>query len=116
MGSTLRTINDVVNQNNSSGYTVVILQVLISLGLMWYVVRRARYELNKVCLPPTALKQNLRHSKSAVLNGFKLSSANLEEYDPHLDLEELKDKNEHKPGHKRAQSASAVLIDVNNFV
>eukprot|EP00794_Sanderia_malayensis_P019069 gene19069-20984_t len=117
IGSTLRTINDVVHQNDSSGYAIVALQVFISLCLMLYVVRRARYELNKVCLPPTAptteSKSSLRHTKSSVLNGYHFSSYNLENSSKDdVELEELSDKHDAKPGHKRAKSASAVLIDI----
>ncbi len=87
---------------------------------MWYVVRRARYELNKVCLPPPkepfAKPNLLRHSKSSAINGFHFSSYNLEQYDDsHCELDELKEKPETKLGHKRAKSASAVLIDVENI-
>ena len=116
IGSTLRTMNDVVNQDKSRGYAVIFIQVLISLCLMWYVIRRARYELNKVCLPPSKqlqpLKQALRHSKSTSLNGFNFSSTALDDYDVNADLEELHDRKENKPGHKRAKSASAILVDL----
>ncbi len=86
---------------------------------MWYVVRRARYELNKVCLPPlkpvTESKTPLRHSKSSTLNGFHFSSYNLTQYAHDSELEELREKPDTKLGHKRAQSASAVLIDLENI-
>eukprot|EP00112_Aurelia_sp_Birch-Aquarium-sp1_P009133 Seg2026.2 transcript_id=Seg2026.2/GoldUCD/mRNA.D3Y31 product="Transmembrane protein 64" protein_id=Seg2026.2/GoldUCD/D3Y31 len=116
IGSTLRTMNDVVNQDKSRGYAIIFIQVLISLCLMCYVIRRARYELNKVCLPPSKqlqpLKQTIRHSKSTSLNGFNFPSTALDNYDVNADLEELNDRKENKPGHKRAKSASAILVDL----
>ena len=44
-------MEDVVHHNSAGGYAVLAVQVGISGFLMWYVIRRARYELNKACLP-----------------------------------------------------------------
>ena len=54
VGSTLRTMEDVVHSNSAGGYLILGVQVGISGFLMWYVIRRARYELNKACLPNTS--------------------------------------------------------------
>ena len=53
IGSTLRTMEDVVYHNSAGGYLIPAVQVGISGFLTWYVIRRARYELNKACLPTT---------------------------------------------------------------
>ncbi|XP_037120047.1 transmembrane protein 64 [Syngnathus acus] len=46
LGSTLRTMEDVIAQQSVSGYFVFALQIVISIGLMFYVVHRAQVELN----------------------------------------------------------------------
>ena len=48
IGSTLRSMEDVM-ADHSSSYLVLVAQVLISIALMVYVIRRARTELNKTC-------------------------------------------------------------------
>ncbi|XP_078458139.1 transmembrane protein 64 [Lampetra fluviatilis] len=47
LGTTLRTMEDVMSQQTLGGYVIFLLQLLISVGLMLYVVRRARRELNE---------------------------------------------------------------------
>ncbi|XP_038601572.1 transmembrane protein 64 [Tachyglossus aculeatus] len=46
LGTTLRTMEDVIAEQNVSGYFVFSLQILISIGLMFYVLHRAQVELN----------------------------------------------------------------------
>ncbi|XP_028317112.1 transmembrane protein 64 [Gouania willdenowi] len=46
LGTTLRTIEDVIAEQSVSGYLVFSLQIIISIGLMFYVVHRAQLELN----------------------------------------------------------------------
>ncbi|GAA6086544.1 transmembrane protein 64 [Tachysurus ichikawai] len=46
LGTTLRTIEDVIAEQSISGYFVFSLQIFISIGLMFYVVHRAQLELN----------------------------------------------------------------------
>ncbi|KAF4080541.1 hypothetical protein AMELA_G00172550 [Ameiurus melas] len=46
LGTTLRTIEDVIAEQSISGYFVFSLQIFISIGLMFYVVHRAQVELN----------------------------------------------------------------------
>ena len=93
------------------------IQVLISLCLMWYVIKRARYELNKECLPESqtiiTVKPKLSSSKSMLINGY-LHSNSLNELNNSLPVDILEDKNESKLGHKRAKSASAILIDLSS--
>ena len=117
MGSSLRTIEDVVHHNSPGGYFIFAIQVGISGFLMWYVIRRARYELNKACLPTdyektlddlsTPLsKHDLLKVSSGIFESKKykiLSKENLVSSDKI-----------NKKGHKRAQSASAVLYALDN--
>ncbi|XP_061902878.1 transmembrane protein 64-like [Entelurus aequoreus] len=46
LGTTLRTMEDVIAQQSVSGYVLFSLQIVISIGLMFYVVHRAQVELN----------------------------------------------------------------------
>ncbi|XP_038297500.1 transmembrane protein 64 isoform X2 [Canis lupus familiaris] len=46
LGTTLRTMEDVIAEQSVSGYFVFCLQIIISIGLMFYVVHRAQVELN----------------------------------------------------------------------
>ncbi|XP_054841369.1 transmembrane protein 64 [Eublepharis macularius] len=46
LGTTLRTMEDVIAEQSVSGYFIFSLQILISIGLMFYVVHRAQVELN----------------------------------------------------------------------
>ncbi|MBN3315283.1 TMM64 protein, partial [Atractosteus spatula] len=46
LGTTLRTMEDVIAEQSVSGYLVFSLQIMISIGLMFYVVHRAQVELN----------------------------------------------------------------------
>ncbi|XP_042318610.1 transmembrane protein 64 [Sceloporus undulatus] len=46
LGTTLRTMEDVIAEQSVSGYFIFSLQVLISIGLMFYVVHRAQVELS----------------------------------------------------------------------
>ncbi|XP_005066875.1 transmembrane protein 64 isoform X2 [Mesocricetus auratus] len=45
LGTTLRTMEDVITEQSVSGYFVFCLQIVISIGLMFYVVHRAQVEL-----------------------------------------------------------------------
>nr|KAF6326761.1 transmembrane protein 64 [Pipistrellus kuhlii] len=45
LGTTLRTMEDVIAEQTVSGYAVFCLQVVLSVGLMFYVVHRAQGEL-----------------------------------------------------------------------
>lgn len=46
LGTTLRTMEDVIAEQTVSGYFIFCLQIIISIGLMFYVVHRAQVELN----------------------------------------------------------------------
>ncbi|CAM2106831.1 unnamed protein product [Caretta caretta] len=46
LGTTLRTMEDVIAEQSVSGYFIFTLQIVISFGLMFYVVHRAQVELN----------------------------------------------------------------------
>lgn len=46
LGTTLRTMEDVIEEQTVSGYLVFCLQIIISIGLMFYVVHRAQLQLN----------------------------------------------------------------------
>uniref|UniRef100_A0A673ANN8 Transmembrane protein 64 n=1 Tax=Sphaeramia orbicularis TaxID=375764 RepID=A0A673ANN8_9TELE len=63
LGTTLRTMEDVIAEQSVSGYFVFSLQIIISIGLMFYVVHRAQVELNAAI---TACQMEL---KSSHMNG-----------------------------------------------
>ncbi|XP_057291510.1 transmembrane protein 64-like [Hydractinia symbiolongicarpus] len=116
MGSTLRTMEDVVHHNSAGGYLILAIQVGISGFLMWYVIRRARYELNKACLPTTydglgtkqdyaMTPQPLQRTVSTNFFGHVYHPVPTSSVDDvSMGAEVSK-----KQGHKRAHSASAVL-------
>lgn len=105
MGSTLRSVEDVISEH-SGGYVLLVFQVVITIGLSVYVIRKARKELNKACREsevemmldkgdivttiPNYLDLPLQKNTKAngLVNGHIPSS---------------------KPGHRRAQSASAIV-------
>lgn len=122
MGSTLRTMEDVLHTNSSGGYLLLAVQVGISGFLMWYVIRRARYELNKACLPPTfdytnLVNKDIMHARTPQPL-TRTISGNFGRYDllqmsDNEDDLPISNKSENaegkKQGHKRAHSASAIL-------
>ncbi|XP_065676728.1 transmembrane protein 64-like [Hydra vulgaris] len=112
MGSSLRTIEDVVHHNSPGGYFMFAIQVGISGFLMWYVIRRARYELNKACLASDYEKalDDLSVPNKGLL---KVTSNVFESKKPFAENFVNGDKVS-KKGHKRAQSASAVLYALDN--
>ncbi|XP_077405116.1 transmembrane protein 64 [Vanacampus margaritifer] len=69
LGSTLRTMEDVIAEQSVSGYFVFGLQIVISIGLMFYVVHRAQVELNAAI---AACQMELRSSH---MNGLSSSSS-----------------------------------------
>lgn len=108
MGSTLRSVEDVISQH-SGGYFILLVQVVITIGLSVYVIRKARKELNKAC----------RESEVEMMLDSRDIITTMPNY---LDLTLQKDVkvngyiNGHapslkqsKPGHRRAQSASAIV-------
>lgn len=108
MGSTLRSVEDVISQH-SGGYFILMVQVVITIGLSVYVIRKARKELNKAC----------RESEVEMMLDSQDIITTMPNY---LDLTLRKEvkangyTNGHVPslkhpkqGHKRAQSASAIV-------
>lgn len=110
MGSTLRSVEDVISEH-SGNYVILVVQVAITIGLSVYVIRKARKELNKAC----------RESEVEMILDHRDVVTNIPKY---LDLPLQKDKvgdgvmnghangsvsNGMKPGHRRAQSASAII-------
>ncbi|XP_066571493.1 transmembrane protein 64 isoform X2 [Amia ocellicauda] len=67
LGTTLRTMEDVIAEQSVSGYLIFSLQIIISIGLMFYVVHRAQVELNAAIV---ACQMEL---KSSYLNGSSLT-------------------------------------------
>ncbi|KAG9355500.1 hypothetical protein JZ751_000338 [Albula glossodonta] len=63
LGTTLRTMEDVIAEQSVSGYFVFSLQIIISIGLMFYVVHRAQVELN------AAIAACQMELKSSYMNG-----------------------------------------------
>ena len=111
MGSTFRSLEDVV-QDQSGSYIVLFIQFIISILLMTYVIRRARNELNKTC---DEMEQDVEangHVKAVMPVKFQLSRAKnfVRDFDIEAQVEE-KDHTESKlkKGHQRSKSASAIL-------
>lgn len=67
LGTTLRTMEDVIAEQSVSGYLVFSLQLIISIGLMFYVVHRAQLELN------AAIAACQMELKSSYMNGSATS-------------------------------------------
>ncbi|KAM3927709.1 transmembrane protein 64 [Leptodactylus fuscus] len=67
LGTTLRTMEDVIAEQSVSGYFIFSLQIVISIALMFYVVHRAQVELNAAIM---ACEMELKTSlKGSQLNG-----------------------------------------------
>ncbi|XP_063306401.1 transmembrane protein 64 [Pelobates fuscus] len=67
LGTTLRTMEDVIAEQSVSGYFIFSLQIVISIALMFYVVHRAQVELNAAII---ACEMELKTSlKGSQLNG-----------------------------------------------
>ncbi|XP_072112903.1 transmembrane protein 64 [Mobula birostris] len=75
LGTTLRTMEDVIAEQNVSGYLIFSLQICISVGLMFYVVHRAHTELDAAIL---ACQMELKTSliKGGHPNGTSLTFCN----------------------------------------
>ncbi|KAL4629950.1 transmembrane protein 64-like [Arapaima gigas] len=70
LGTTLRTMEDVIAEQSISGYFVFSLQIVISIGLMFYVVHRAQVELN------AAIAACQMELKTSYMNGSTSSHGN----------------------------------------
>ncbi|XP_067055399.1 transmembrane protein 64-like [Acropora muricata] len=111
MGSTFRSLEDVV-QDQSGSYIVLFIQFIISILLMTYVIRRARNELNKTC---DEMEQDVEangHVQAVMPVKFQLSRAKnfVRDFDVEAQLEEKGDtESKLKKGHQRSKSASAIL-------
>lgn len=103
MGTTLRSVEDVISEH-SGNYVILVIQVAITIGLSVYVIRKARKELNKA----------VRESEVEMMLDRREIVTSIPKY---LDLPLQTDfktngiANGHvaKPGHRRAQSASAII-------
>ncbi|XP_012791501.2 transmembrane protein 64 [Sorex araneus] len=75
LGTTLRTMEDVIAEQTLSGYFVFCLQIIISIGLMFYVVHRAQVELNAAIVAcEMELKTSLVQGSQPALSGSSFSS------------------------------------------
>ncbi|KAM8967816.1 transmembrane protein 64 isoform 1-T1 [Pelodytes ibericus] len=74
LGTTLRTMEDVIAEQSVSGYFIFSLQIVISIALMFYVVHRAQVELNAAII---ACEMELKTSvKGSQLNGSSSTFCN----------------------------------------
>lgn len=111
MGSTFRSLEDVV-QDQSGSYILLFVQFIISILLMTYVIRRARNELNKTCDEVEPDIEANGHVVTALPEQFQLTIAknSVRDFDVEAQLEEKRFvENKMKKGHQRSKSASAVL-------
>lgn len=75
LGTTLRTMEDVIAEQSISGYFVFSLQIIISIGLMFYVVHRAQVELNAaIAACQMELKSSRMNGSSNNHSGFSYCS------------------------------------------
>ncbi|XP_055968550.1 transmembrane protein 64 [Sorex fumeus] len=75
LGTTLRTMEDVIAEQTLSGYFVFCLQIIISIGLMFYVVHRAQVELNAAIVAcEMELKTSLVQGNQPALSGSSFPS------------------------------------------
>ncbi|KAK6328000.1 hypothetical protein J4Q44_G00036460 [Coregonus suidteri] len=75
LGTTLRTMEDVIAEQSVSGYFVFSLQIIISIGLMFYVVHRAQVELNAaIAACQMELKTSHMNGTSTNHSGFTYCS------------------------------------------
>ncbi|XP_064835541.1 transmembrane protein 64-like [Oncorhynchus masou masou] len=75
LGTTLRTMEDVIAEQSISGYLVFSLQIIISIGLMFYVVHRAQVELNAaIAACQMELKTSHMNGTSTNHSGFTYCS------------------------------------------
>lgn len=74
IGSSLRTMEDILRHRSLTDYVMLAVQLGISAFLMWYLIRRARFELNKACLPPSTyeqLEERLKQQKTTCNEDFE---------------------------------------------
>ncbi|XP_070574050.1 transmembrane protein 64-like [Ptychodera flava] len=117
MGTTLRSMEDVLDQQSFSGYFMFILQLVISIVLTWYVVKKARSELNKTV---SAYEQEMQERERTVL----AEPRNLDELEKMDSLNLLGSlqsipNGKHKgkkffQGHRRSQSDTVPLLAYEN--
>ncbi|XP_010866005.2 transmembrane protein 64 [Esox lucius] len=75
LGTTLRSMEDVIAEQSVSGYFVFSLQIVISIGLMFYVVHRAQMELNAaIAACQMELKTSHVNGSSTSQSGFTYCS------------------------------------------
>ncbi|XP_020893269.1 transmembrane protein 64 [Exaiptasia diaphana] len=98
MGSTLRSLEDVVSEQ-SGGYVILFAQVVIGVLLMSYVIRRARRELNKTCE---------ESEKELQLNVVCNGDIEAQKSPPDIPK---KSKNKFIKSHRKSHSASAILVN-----
>ena len=117
MGSTFRSLEDVMEEK-SGGYIILFVQFLISAVLMTYVIRRARKELNRTCDEVDHEVQAngivVTAQPEALLLSLKKHSASYDVESQRLDSNTGRKVNFNSKGHKRSQSASAILVEISD--
>ena len=101
MGSTLRSVEDVISEQ-SGNYVFLVIQVIITVGLSVYVIRKARKELNKTCRESEV--EMILDRREVVTDIPTYLDLTLQEVNGHVPSSKLG-----KPGHRRVQSASAIV-------
>ena len=117
MGSTFRSLEDVV-QDQSGSYIILFIQFIISVLLMTYVIRRARKELNKTCDEVEPDIEANGHIPIATPEQFQFTMAKnlVRDFDVEAQLEEKGFvDNKMKKGHQRSKSASAILTAISEI-
>ena len=108
MGSTLRSVEDVISEH-SGNYVILVVQVVITIGLSIYVIRKARKELNKACRESEV--EMMLDRREIVTCAPKYLDLPLQKNSKANGIANGHVPNGHvtKPGHRRAQSASAIV-------
>lgn len=108
MGSTLRSVEDVISEH-SGNYVILVIQVMITIGLSVYVIRKARKELNKACRESEV--EMMLDRQDIVTSAPKYLDLPLQKDSKANGIANGHVANGHvtKPGHRRVQSASAIV-------
>ena len=119
MGSTFRSLEDIVEER-SGGFVVLFVQIVISVILMTYVIRRARNELNKTCDemdPGVQANGHIVNVAPALVQYIAPGAKNsAKDFDVEAQLQDIAiSGNKIKKGHQRSKSASAVLTKVSEI-
>ena len=102
IGSKLRSMEDVTDGNRVDNYIIVGVQILVSIGLMIYVIKRSRFELKKA----------LHNVNDTQASERTIGARLLSHTDPiYIESQQMDDK-DNKP---QVSSTTSIDNDKNNY-